>query len=203
MEIFLLVPVVEKLAAVAKPCPPLPCPVIDEVAVILPVVVNALFTPIPRPPFVPPMQEENTTSPLPVKTALKLTPRLLNAAVLAMQLENVTAPVVAGVQAFVILTPLDPDVVFVLVPETVIVPEVLLITPATDPAMFTPKLGFVLPDAEPVKEMLPFPVVVETVEAPPVRLIPCEAVLLGPPVPFSVIEPPPLVLIEPPVSEIP
>jgi hypothetical protein len=89
------------------------------------------------------------------------------------------------------------------VPEIVIVPEVLLITPAADPEMFTPMLAFVLPDAEPVKEILPFPVVVETVEAPPVRLIPCEPVVLVPPVPFSVIEPPPVVLIEPPVSDIP
>jgi hypothetical protein len=93
--------------------------------------------------------------------------------------------------------------VVALVPEIAIVPEVLLITPAAEPAMFTPKAACVLPDAEPVKEMLPLPVVVEMVEAPPVRLIPCEAVLLAPPVPLSVIEPPPLVLIEPPVSDIP
>jgi hypothetical protein len=93
--------------------------------------------------------------------------------------------------------------VVALVPEIVIVPEVLLITPVEDPAMFTPKLAAVLPDAEPVKEMFPFPVVVEMEEAPPVRLIPCEAVLLAPPVPFSVIEPPPVVLIDPAASDIP
>ena len=58
--------------------------------------------------------------------------------------------------------------------------------------------------AAPVKEMLPPPpTVVEIVPAPPVRLIPCEAALLGPPVPFRVMLPPPVVLRLPPVKEIP
>jgi hypothetical protein len=158
---------------------------------------------IPFPPPVPPLHVEKTTSPLPVKAVLKLIPWL--APVLPpTQLENVTAPVVAGVQATETMTPCDAAAVFVLVPEIVIVPEVLLITPAADPEILTPELAAVLPDAKPVKKIFPFPVVVEIVAAPPTRLIPCEAELLGPPVPFSVIEPPPVVLIEPvPVSDIP
>ena len=57
--------------------------------------------------------------------------------------------------------------------------------------------------AAPVKEMFPF--AVETVEAPPSTLIPCEAPLLGPPVPLRAIIPLPNVLIPPEalVREIP
>ena len=90
----------------------------------------------------------------------------------------------------------------VLRPLRVIVPNVLLMTPGKLPATFTPTLA-ALPDAVPVRKIAPFPVVVDTVEVLPVTLIPCEAATLGPPVPLSVIEPPPLVLKLPPVSEIP
>jgi hypothetical protein len=137
------------------------------VATILPVVANAATTLIPLPPPEPPVQVENTTSPLPVNAPLKLTPSLVPV-LLPVQFENVTVPVVAEGQAAVMKTPCDPGTVVVLVPEIVIAPEVLWITPA----MFTPELPWLLPDAEPVKEMLPLPVVVEIVEAPPVRLIP-------------------------------
>jgi hypothetical protein len=87
----------------------------------------------------------------------------------------------------------------VLVPDKVIVPDVLVIglvllklipTPAPDP------------DAIPVIEIFPLPVVVETTPVPLI-LTPCEAVLLDPPVPASVIEPPPNVLKAPVVIEIP
>jgi hypothetical protein len=81
----------------------------------------------------------------------------------------------------------------------VIVPDVLVIglvllklipSPAPDP------------DAVPVIEIFPLPVVVETTPVPLIST-PCEAVELDPPVPASVIEPPPDVLKVPAVIEIP
>ena len=50
------------------------------------------------------------------------------------------------------------------------------------------------PDAIPVKEIFPPPVAVVMEEAPPIMLIPCDAELLGPPVPFKMMLPPPVVL---------
>jgi hypothetical protein len=67
----------------------------------------------------------------------------------------------------------------------------------------TPKLAALAAPVEPVREILPLPLVVEIVEAPPVTLIPWEAASPAPPVPMSVMLPPPLVLILPPVSEMP
>jgi hypothetical protein len=104
MAIVLPEPDVEKLALEKNPFPPLPCPVIDVVAVILPVVVKAAPTLIPIPPPVPPVQVENTTSELPVNAAPKFTPWLAPV-LLPTQLENVTVPVVAGVQAAATETP--------------------------------------------------------------------------------------------------
>lgn len=196
-----MLPVVANAAATLIPLPNTELLVQLENSTF-PLPVNELPKLTPLPPPEPPVQVANTTFPLGVNELLKLTPWLVPV-LLPVQFENVTMPVVAGVQAAATETPCDPVTVLVLVPEIVIAPEVLLITPAADPAMFTPKPACVLPDAEPVKEMLPFPVVVERVEAPPVRLIPCEAELLGAPVPLRVIEPPPVVLIEPPVSSIP
>jgi hypothetical protein len=79
MAIFLPATEVPKLEPEAKPFPPLPCPVIELVAVILPVVVKAAPTLIPFPPVVallPPWQFMNTTSPLLVKAVPKLIPWL-------------------------------------------------------------------------------------------------------------------------------
>ena len=78
---------------------------------------------------------------------------------------------VAGVQAAATATPCAPARDAVLVPVIVIVPELLVTTPAALPAIFTPKLA-TLPEAAPVREIGPLPVAVEILEAPPVRLIP-------------------------------
>ena len=75
-------------------------------------------------------------------------------------------------------------------------------TPTKLPAILTPMLA-AAPEAAPAREILPFPVAVETVPAPPVRLIPWEAVVLAPPVPLSVMLSPAFVLILPPVRKIP
>ena len=81
-------------------------------------------------------------------------------------------------------------------------PDVLLMTAGLLPEIFTPTLA-ALPEAVPVSEIAPFPVVVDTVEAAPIKLIPCDEAALAPPVPLSVIVPPPLVFKLPPVSDIP
>ncbi len=73
---IVLIPDVEKFWFEKNPTPPLPCPVIDEVAVILPVVVKAVATLIPLPPPVPPVQLENTTGAAPMNAAPKFTPWL-------------------------------------------------------------------------------------------------------------------------------
>ena len=94
-------PVEEKFALDANPLPPAPCPVIEEVAVTVPVVVKAAVTLIPFPPVVallPPTQLEKVTLPLPVKAAPKLIPWLA-VPVPPLQFVNVISPVVAGVQA--------------------------------------------------------------------------------------------------------
>ena len=58
------------------------------------------------------------------------------------------------------------------------------------------------PDADPVREMAPAPVAVEMIPVP-LMLIPCDAVVLAPPVPLSMMAPPPVVLNVPAVSETP
>lgn len=68
---------VEKSFDAKKPIPPFPCPSMELVAVISPVVVKAATTLIPLPPIVellPPIQLENRTLPLPVKEVCKSTP---------------------------------------------------------------------------------------------------------------------------------
>ena len=162
-------------------------------AVTTPAVVNAEATLIPLPPPVPPVQLEKVTGPEPVKEDGKVTP-WLEPVLLPEQFEKVTSPVVPGVQAAPMETPDDPDAEAVLAPLMVIVPDVLSMTLAELPAMLTPMFPFE-PDADPVIEMLPLPVIVETVPAPPVMLTPSDpSELLGPPVPLRIIDPPPVVL---------
>ena len=73
-----------------------------------------------------------------------------------------TVPEVPGVQAFVLTdTPYEFPTVPEPVPLTVIEPEVLVIE-LVDPAMLTPTFASALALVAPVKEMFPFPVVVET-----------------------------------------
>ena len=114
--------------------------------------------------------------------------------------EKVTRPVVPVVQLVVwTSTPLEPLVVAVLVPEMVMGPEVLV---TAEPTILTPRPAL-LPDAEPVKEIDPFPVVVDTIPGA-TKEIPCDAaVVLAPPVPFNVIAPPCVVSRVPFVKEIP
>ena len=79
-------------------------------------------------------------------------------------------------------------------------PEVLVIEFID--AKLTPALDCV-PEAEPVREIVPLPVVVETAPVP-LTLIPlAAAVVLAPPMPINVMPPPPLVLSVPAVSETP
>jgi hypothetical protein len=106
--------------------------------------------------------------------------------------------VVPGVQALTIEMPCDPARVAVLVPDRLILPDEEMI-PFVDPITI-PGLA-AEPEAAPVKEMDPLPVVVEI--KPPLIKIPSDVVLLAPPVPFRVMLPPPVVLKVPPVSEIP
>ena len=88
-------------------------------------------------------------------------------------------------------------------PDKVIEPEVLvieLLVPARFiPTQATPSAD---PGADPVREIGPFPVIVETRPVPEI-LIPLDAWALCPAVPFKVIEPPPVVLNVPPVRAIP
>jgi hypothetical protein len=118
IAIFLLAPDVEKLNPEAKPTPAAPCPVIDVVAVMLPVVVNAAPTLIPLPPVVPllpPWQFVKTTSPLLVKVVPKATPWQLvpvppvqPVTVIVPSVivpPKVTVPVVPVVQPLLITTP--------------------------------------------------------------------------------------------------
>ena len=77
MSIELPLPVAAKFALEANPTPPLPAPVIEDVAVIDPAVVKAAPTLIPFPPvllLLPATQLEKTTGPLPVKAPEKSTP---------------------------------------------------------------------------------------------------------------------------------
>jgi hypothetical protein len=125
-------PVVEKFTLEANPIPPLPLPVIDEVAVTVPAVVKAAATLMPLPPVVPllpPTQFVNVTAPLLVKAAPKFTPWLV-VPVPPVQVEKVTVPEVPVVIADVIetpweLAPLEPEV-----PLIVMGPLVLVILPA-------------------------------------------------------------------------
>lgn len=55
-------------------------------------------------------------------------------------------------------------------PVTVIAPLVLFTHPTAEPFTLTPKLGFVLPEAAPCREI--FAAFVNTVESPPVMLMP-------------------------------
>jgi hypothetical protein len=63
------------------------------------------------------------------------------------------------------------------------------VTEFVDPAILTPKLLAFPPDAIPPSEIVALFVAVVTKPVLPM-LIPCEAELLGPPVPISVIPPP-------------
>ena len=75
---------------------------------------------------------------------------------------NVIKPEVPGAQAFVFTEiPAEEAALPVLVPFTVIVPEVLVIE-LVDPAMFTPTFEEALVPVVPVKEIAPLPVAVET-----------------------------------------
>ncbi len=65
-----------KFTLEANPIPPAPCPRIEFVAVMLPVVVKVAPTLIPLPPPVPPVQLENTTGAAPMNAAPKFTPWL-------------------------------------------------------------------------------------------------------------------------------
>jgi hypothetical protein len=198
IEIELLSPVTPKLTPDAKPTPPGPFPVIVE-EVTLPAVVKAAPTFTPLLPPVPPKQLENKTGPPPVKTAPRWTPWL--APVFPPVPVRVTRPEVTGDQGAVRETPCDPATVATLVPDTEIVPELLVITLAAVPAIWTPKLAAEAPVVVPVKEIAPPPTLVAMV---PTQLIPCEAELLGPPVPLRVIDPPPDVPTTPPLAtEIP
>ena len=111
---------------------------IEDVAVTDPDVVKAAPTLIPFPPAVlllPPTQLEKTTGPLPVKAVLKVTPWLVCPEP-PVQVEKVTVPVVPGVQAAATAMPCAPvAVVDVPIPETVIDPDVLSITPTALPWM--------------------------------------------------------------------
>ncbi len=99
-------------------------------------------------------------------------------------------------------TPAEEAAVPELVPLTVRVP-VVLVMEFVDPAIFTPTCACALVPVVPVKEIAPFPVIVDT---SPVLLIliPWDtAVVLAPPVPMRVKAPPPVVLNVPAVKEIP
>jgi hypothetical protein len=102
-----LVPEASTVFAVLKPMPPLPCPVIPVVAVILPVVWKVPpEMVIPFPPPDPPVQFEKTTLPLLVKAAPTRTPAPFAVPLLlAAQLEKVTVPVLAVFQELVVSTP--------------------------------------------------------------------------------------------------
>ena len=164
---------------------------------IFPVVVKleAILMPFPAIKTVfPPVQFENITSLLPVNPAPILTPWLvLPLAPPPVQLEKVIVPVVTGVHT-VVLTPWLFDAEAVLAPLKVMVPEVLVM--ALVAVMLIPELDAV-PEAVPVREIFPFPVVVVMEGDAPARRIPLEVVLLAPPVPFNVMLPPPVVDILP------
>ncbi len=122
----MLKPVALKFTLEKKPMPPAPCPRMEFVAVMLPVVVKVAPTLIPLLPPVPPVQVENTTGAAPVNAPPKFTPWL--APVLPpVQLEKVISPVVPGVQAILINTPCEPLAVAELAPLIVIGPDVLVI----------------------------------------------------------------------------
>lgn len=72
------------------------------------------------------------------------------------------------------------------------VPDVLRMTFTPPPDIRTPGLT-ADPEEVPVIEIFPLPVVVEMAPDPPTILSPKEAVELGPPVPFNVMDPPPVV----------
>jgi hypothetical protein len=211
--LILLPPETVKLPAILKALHAVPVPLTalpnERVNALGVVTVAPTLTPWQVVVPVPPVQEAKASTPERVRAPPILTP-WLEVPDPPLQLEKVTVALVAGDQEAPIETPLEPVPVLKLVPDTEIVPLVLLIIPAALPAMFTPKLA-ALPvaiddPAVPVREMLPLPVVVETVAAPPVMLIPWEAaVVLAPPVPINVIEPPPVVdtNANPVVSDIP
>ena len=163
IEIVFPVPVTPKLNPDAKPIPPFPWPLIEEVAVTIPAVVKAAPTLMPSPPVVallPPMQLEKVTAPLPVNAVPKFTPWL--PVPVPPEPENVTSPDVPGVQLFVLIeTPCELAPVSVLEPLSVIVPEVL-VTELVDPAILMPILPPPPDCPAPVMEILPLPVVVET-----------------------------------------
>ena len=118
-----------------------------------------------------------------------------------VQVAKVTVPVVPVIQESVLIdAPCDPVPEAVEAPLTEIV-SVVLVTELEE-ARLVPTLAWV-PEAEPVIEMGPLPVVVEM--APRLLIFtPCEgAVVLAPPVPMSVKEPPPCVLTVPSVMVMP
>ena len=201
MLIELVAPVTEKLEPVVKPTPPLPFPVMEEVAVTDPAAVKVAPKLIPLPPEALPVQFEKTTGPLVTKAAAPEFTPWPEPPEPPVQPVNVTVPDVLVVQADAIDTPYAEAAVAVLVPVKVIVPVPLLMIPLVT-AILTPNPTPDPARALPVMEIFPPPVDAE-IRPVPLRFTPCEAVLLTPPVPCKENVPPPLVLNVPAVIEIP
>ena len=156
MAMKLFVPVTLKVEVVVKPTPPLPCPLIEVVAVTDPAAVKVLVALIPLPPVVvlaPPEQVANITGPAAVKAPPKLTPWEV-VPVPPEQLANVTVPLVAGLQATAAATPWEEAPLEALLPPTVMVPVVLVIE-VLAVEICTPGLVPDPPETAPVTEIAP------------------------------------------------
>jgi hypothetical protein len=211
IEIGCEAPDVAKFALEANPTPPLPLPVMDEVAVTVPAVVKAAVTLIPLPPVVPlllPMQFVNVTGPLLVKAPAKFSPWLAvplppwHPAIVTVpsliEAPNVTVPEDPVVQLPVILTPRELAPLELFVPLTLIGPVVVVRGLVADNK--TPLLVNVPPGIFPATLMVPLPVDTPLLFAE--ITTPLELLLeMEDPIPIKVIFPLPVVLIRPVLGE--